>query len=148
MNDREPPRNRRAYAEFQHLQTRWNDNDQFGHIYNATYYELFDEAMNMSLIKRGFLDGSSGGPIQVVVENGCTYFTELSYPDQLEIGVRIEKMGTSSFRLSMGMFRAGQDTESARSHFTMVTVDSATRRPMETPKEQRDALATLIVPPA
>lgn len=63
MTTREPPRERSAYAEFQTLQTRWSDNDQFGHIYNATYFELFDEAMNLSLIRRGFLDLAKDGPI-------------------------------------------------------------------------------------
>lgn len=148
MTTREPPRERSAYAEFQTLQTRWSDNDQFGHIYNATYFELFDEAMNLSLIRRGFLDLAKDGPIQVVVENGCKYFSEVSYPDRIEIGVVLSRMGTSSFRLDMGMFRNGEPRELARSHFIMVTVDNATRRPMPTPEAQRQALATLMLPPA
>lgn len=83
-----------------------------------------------------------------MVENGCKYFSEVSYPDRIEIGVVLSQMGTSSFRLDMGMFRNGEPREAARSHFIMVTVDNASRRPMPTPEAQRQALATLMLPPA
>ena len=146
MGDREPPRSRAAYAVFQPMQTRWNDNDQYGHLYNATYVELFDEAMNMSLLDLGFLDHRAGGPIQVVVENGCTYFREVAYPDRLEIGLRVAHVGRSSIRVELGMFRSGEETEAARAHFTLVTVDNATRRPLPTPQTQRDALQNLRRP--
>lgn len=143
MSEREPPRYRTAYAIFQPMQTRWNDNDQFGHMYNATYTELFDEAMNMTLLGLGFLDHRGSDPIQVVVENGCTYFREVAHPDRLEIGLRVDRLGGSSIRLEMGMFRAGEETEAARAHFTLVTVDNATHRPVPTPEAQRTALLSL-----
>lgn len=146
MSEREPPRSRAAYAVFQPMQTRWNDNDQFGHMYNATYTELFDEAMNMTLQGLGFLDYRGGGPIQVVVENGCSYFREVAHPDRLEIGVRVDHLGNSSIRLQMGMFREGETTEAARAHFALVTVDNATRRPVPTPEAQRKALSGLRGP--
>lgn len=142
----DPARHRDAYAVFQPMQTRWRDNDQFGHMYNATYLELFDEAMNMSLIDRGFLDHASGAPIMVVVENGCQFLREVAYPDRLTIGLRVAHIGRSSTRFEMGMFRADDDVESARSHFVMVTVDSATRRPVAIPDEQRAALETMRKP--
>lgn len=144
MTTREPPRSRADYVEFHQMQTRWNDNDQFGHMYNATYYELFDEAMNLSLSARGMLDLKGGGPIQVVVENGCTYFREVAYPDRLEIGLRIASLGKSSIRIEMGMFRPGETVESARSHFVMVTVGAEDHRPVPTPEAQRAALAELL----
>lgn len=146
MTDHEPPRSRQVYAEFQSLQTRWNDNDQYGHLYNVTYHELFDEAMNRSLMPRGMLDHRGGGPIQVVVQNGCVYFRELSYPDQVSVGLRLAGLGRSSIRLEMGMFREGEDQESARARFVLVTVDQATRRPIPTPPDQRRALQSLVTP--
>lgn len=145
MSDREPPRDRAAYAVFQPMQTRWNDNDQFGHMYNATYTELFDEAMNMTLLGSGLLDHRSGGPIMVVVENGCTYFREVSYPDPLQIGLRVARIGTTSLRLEMGMFRGSDETEAARGHFTTVIVDNATRRPVPLQDRQRAILQRLMV---
>lgn len=143
MSDRKSPRSRTYYAQFQMLQTRWNDNDQYGHLYNVAYYELFDEAMNRALMAHGMLDHRSGGPIQVVVENGCLYFREVSYPDQLSIGLRLAHLGASSIRLEMGMFRDGEEYEAAQAHFTLVTVDHITRRPIPTPQPQRAALLTL-----
>lgn len=147
MTEREPPRNRSAYAEFQTIATRWNDNDQFGHLYNATYYELFDEAMNMSLISRGMLDHRTGQPIQVVVENGCTYFSEVAYPDLLSIGLVLAGIGESSIRIEMGMFRDAEQIESARAHFTLVSVDHKTHKPLSTPAEQRRALEEMRANP-
>lgn len=146
MSDRKSPRDRSAYAEFQVLQTRWNDNDQYGHLYNVTYHELFDEAMNRSLSARGMLDHRNGAPIQVVVENGCTYFREVSYPDLLSVGLRVMTLGNSSIRLEMGLFREGEDRESAQAHFVLVTVDSQTRRPTATPPDQRKMLEELASP--
>ncbi|MCF3972168.1 acyl-CoA thioesterase [Paracoccus salsus] len=143
MNERKPPGTRADYAVFQPMQTRWNDNDQFGHLYNATYTELFDEAMNMTLLERGFLDHRGGGSIQVVVENGCLYFREVAHPDRLEIGLRLTGLGRTSFRLEMGMFRQGDATESARAHFALVNVDHATRRPLPLSDAQRSALQDL-----
>ncbi|MBU3031464.1 acyl-CoA thioesterase [Paracoccus marinaquae] len=146
MTDREPPRSRDAYVAFQPIQTRWNDNDQFGHMYNVTYYELFDEAMNRCLRALGMLDHHGGDPIQVVVENGCTYFREVAYPDQPVIGLRVTGLGSSSCRIEMGMFRDGEHSEAARAHFILVTVDNATHRPVPTPEAQRDGLKTLMQP--
>lgn len=142
----EPARHRDAYRVFQPMQTRWRDNDQFGHMYNATYLELFDEAMNMSLIDKGFLDHASDGPIMVVVENGCQFLREVAYPDRLTIGLRVAHIGRTSTRFEMGMFRADDDVESARSHFVMVTVDNTTRRPVPIPDEQRAALESMRAP--
>ena len=143
MAEREPPRSRGAYATFQVVLTRWNDNDQYGHVYNATYYELFDSAMNDWMIGRGMLDHTGDEPINYVAENGCVYFRQVAYPDRLDIGLRLARIGRSSARLEMGMFRQGEDTESARAHFVLVCVDTATRRPVAFPPRQRDLLASL-----
>ena len=147
MSPRKPPRSRDAYAIFQPMQTRWNDNDQFGHLYNATYIALFDEAMNMTLLGMGLLDHRGPGPIQVVVENGCTYFREVAHPDRLQIGLRVEALGNSSIRIELGMFRETAQAESARAFFVLVTVDNDTRRPIPTPAPQLDAFRSLQAAP-
>lgn len=144
MTDREPPRLRAAYAAFEGLQTRWTDNDQYGHIYNATYYTLFDEAMTRALAAIGLPDPAPGKPILVVVENGCTFFRELSYPDALTVGLSVTRLGRASIRVEMGMFRDEDQDEAARAHFTLVTVDATTRRPLPTPPDDRARLAALM----
>lgn len=143
MRDRPTPRARGAYPEMHRLQTRWRDNDQFGHMYNATYFELFDEAMNMALLPRGLLDHRGDGPISVVVENGCVYFREVAYPDPLDIGVLLSRIGNSSFRLELGMFRDGETLEAARAHFSMVAVNPADHCPVPLPDSHRAALSEL-----
>ena len=140
---RPTPRHRADYAAFETIQTRWNDNDQYGHIYNATYYELFDSAVNAWMMARGMLHPDGAEPYGVVVENGCAYFRQVAYPDPLTIGLRLGKMGNSSMVLELGLFRADEDEESAQARFVMVCVDQQSRRPVPFPERQRDVMAEL-----
>lgn len=143
---RPQPGTRADYTAFETIQTRWNDNDQYGHIYNVTYYELFDSAMNNWMMPRGMLDHTTGEPLVYTVENGCNYFSQISYPEPAEIGMRLSHIGTSSARVDMGLFRPGHDSESARAYFVMVCVDADTRRPVPFPDKQRRALSELAPP--
>lgn len=132
---------RAAYRLFQQIPTRWRDNDQFGHIYNATYLELFDEAMTMTLSERGFM--GSEAPLLVVVENGCRYLAELSWPAILQIGLAVTHLGRSSARFDMAMFDGTAPAPSAMAHFVTVTIDRQTRRPVPIPDGQRAFLEAL-----
>lgn len=140
---RPTPRHRADYAAFEIVQTRWNDNDQYGHIYNATYYELFDSAVNAWMMARGMLHPDGAEPYGVVVENGCAYFRQIAYPDPLTVGLRLGRMGNSSMVLELGMFRADEDEESAQARFVIVCVDQDSRRPVPFPDRQRQVLAGL-----
>ncbi|MFN4062487.1 MAG: acyl-CoA thioesterase [Paracoccus hibiscisoli] len=132
---------RSAYPVFQTIPTRWRDNDQYGHIYNATYLELFDEAMTLTLLGQGFL--APDAPLLVVVENGCRYLAELSWPATLQIGVAVTHLGRSSARFDMGMFDGAAPSPAALAHFVTVTLDRDTRRPVPIPDGQRAFLETL-----
>lgn len=140
---RAQPRHRADYAAFETVQTRWNDNDQYGHIYNAIYYELFDSAMNIWMMARGMLVPGGPEPIAVVVENGCIFFRQITFPDPVTVGLRLGHPGNSSLVLEMGMFRAGDDQESAQARFVLVCVDPESRRPTPFPTRQRAVLAEL-----
>lgn len=143
---RAKPLPRDAFAAFNSHQTRWNDNDQFGHLYNVAYFELFDNAMNNWLIKRGMLAQNGPDPIPVVAEASCSYLREVSYPDIVEIGMRVTRMGNSSFALTLGMFRAGEDLAAAQASFTMVFVAPDTHKPRPAPPHYRAELAKLVMP--
>lgn len=143
---RAAPLPRSAYAHFNSHQTRWNDNDQFGHLYNVAYFELFDNAMNNWLIARGMLETNGPNPIPVVVDAHCSYLREVSYPDILEIGMRVSHMGRSSFKIEMGLFRQDAETASAQSDFTLVFVTPQGHKPCPPPEDYRAALATLVMP--
>ena len=140
---RPTPRQRSDYPAFEVIQTRWNDNDQYGHIYNATYFELFDSAMNNWMMPRGMLQPGGPDPIAVVVENGCAFFRQVAYLDALSIGLRLAHLGNSSLVLEMGMFRDGEDEESAQARFVLVCVAHDSRRPVPFPDRQGQALADL-----
>ena len=99
------PSERSAYKEFRALTTRWMDNDVYGHMNNVVHYSLFDTAVNGWLIEQGVLDLAAGKQIGLVVETGCRYFSELAFPDNVTAGLRVARLGTSSVRYEIGLFR-------------------------------------------
>ena len=131
--DRPQPLPRAAYRRFVPLTTRWLDNDAYGHINNVVYYALFDTAVNGVLIEAGALDIVAGEVIGFVVETRCNYFVPLAFPQALEAGLRVGRIGESSVRYEIGIFAAGAAETAARGHFVHVYVDRATERPVALP---------------
>ncbi len=125
------------------LSTRWADNDIYGHMNNAVYYFYFDTVVNRWLIERGLLLLGKSQHIGLVVDTGCSYFAPISFPDEVTMGLRVSKIGTSSVRYEIGMFRADEKTASAQGHFVHVYVDDKTRRPAPIADKMRTALAEL-----
>lgn len=134
---------RSAYSCWRDLPTRWADNDIYGHVNNAAYYGFFDTAVNSFLIERGALDIHAGSVIGLVVETGCNYFAPLAYPETVEAGLRVARIGNSSVRYELGLFKQGADEPAAQGHFVHVYVDEATRRPVSLPDPMREALEIL-----
>ena len=126
---RRSPRPRSAYTGFMTIPTRWNDNDLYGHVYQGTYIELFDCAVNDWLVRENGIDLHTGDPTIVVVENTISYFREVSYPDRVEVGFRLESLGGASLRLGLGMFREGGDEECAQMASVLVNVTKDDHRP-------------------
>nr|WP_321457842.1 thioesterase family protein [uncultured Cohaesibacter sp.] len=134
------PDSRADYKCFEVVPTRWNDNDSFGHLNNAVHYSFFDSAIAGWLMKNTSLDTSRDEQICVVVENGCTYFEEISFPDVVTVGLRITHVGTTSVRYEIGLFRNDDEMTSARGHFVHVYVNEKSRKP----EPIRDGLKTLF----
>jgi acyl-CoA thioester hydrolase len=143
VSAREPARTRADFLHFHAIQTRWMDNDSYGHVNNVTYYSYFDTAVNHYLIKQGALDLASSQVIGLVVETQCRYFSPIAFPDLIEVGVRVGSIGTSSVRYELGIFREGEDSASAQGHFVHVYVDRASNRPVPLPEVYQHALAPL-----
>jgi acyl-CoA thioester hydrolase len=140
--------NRRAsYCCFLAIPTRWMDNDTYGHVNNVIYYSYFDTAVNEHLIRAGGLDIRSGPEIGLVVETSCRFHKPLSFPDIIDAGMRVSKLGHSSVTYEIGLFRQSDDEPAATGHFVHVWVDRASRRPIPVPSLVRSALAPLIVAP-
>jgi len=140
---RDPARPRSAYRAWCSIPTRWADNDVYGHVNNVIYYSWFDTAVNVELVKRGLLDIESGAMIGLVVETSCRYFAPLSFPQTVEAGVRVSKLGTSSVRYEVGIFAEGSKEAAAEGHFIHVYVDRETRRPVPLPDDWREGLGEL-----
>ena len=138
---------RAAYPHIAPLQTRWADNDVYGHVNNVTYYSYFDTVVNDYLIGRGALDIHGGAVIGLVVETGCRYFAPLAFPQALEGGLRVARIGTSSVRYELAVFASGHETPAAEGHFIHVYVDRENRRPTALPGPLRSALEAIAIPP-
>ena len=123
------------------------DNDAYGHVNNVVYYSWFDTVVNEYLIRQGVLDITGGPVIGLVVETQCRYFSELAFPQPVELGLRIGNLGRSSVRYEIGIFAAGAALASAQGHFVHVYVDRATRKPTALPVPLRAALEPLLVSP-
>ena len=132
-----------AYRWFCDLDTRWMDNDVYGHVNNVVYYSYFDTAANRYLIERGGLDIGSSEVIGVVVESKCMYYAPISYPEKIRAGVRVDKLGNRSVTYGIAVFRAGSDEAVASGHFVHVFVDRTTRRPVAIPERIRSALEAI-----
>lgn len=139
------PLPRAAYRHFLPIPTRWMDNDSYGHVNNVTYYSYFDTAVNEHLIRVGGLDIERGPAIGLVVETGCRFHQPLSFPEHVDAGLRVVKLGTSSVTYEIGIFRRGQDAPAASGRFVHVWVDRASQRPTPVPPAIRAALAPLFV---
>ena len=141
---RPQPEPRENYRAFRRITTRWMDNDQYGHVNNVIYYSWFDTAVNAHLIEQGALDTAAGQTIGFVVETQCLYFAPLAFPQNVDAGIRVAHMGSSSVRYEVGLFAEGAATTAARGHFVHVYVDRATQRPVPLPAALKAALEPLL----
>ena len=139
------PAPRTAYPHFLSIATRWMDNDVYGHVNNVVYYSYFDTVVNEYLIRSGVLDIEHGTTIGLVVETQCNYFAPIVFPDRIDAGLRVVKLGTSSVRYEVGLFREDDAEPAAQGHFVHVYVDRETRRPVALPDSLRAALEPLLV---
>lgn len=140
------PGKRSPRSEFRHfvsLQTRWMDNDVYGHVNNVQYYSYFDTAVNHYLISSGWLDIHAGEVIGLVVETKCTYHASIAFPDVLSIGLRVEHTGNSSVRYGIGIFRDGEEEAVAEGYFVHVYVQRRDSTPVRIPAELRAVLEPL-----
>lgn len=141
--ERPQPTTRDRYPKFVRMPTRWSDNDVYGHVNNVVYYSFFDTAVNRHLIGSGVLDISSSPVIGLVIETRCTYFSSVGFPDELDIGMRVVRLGNSSVQYEIALFKADATAASAVGFFTHVYVERATSRPVSIPSEVRKVLSEL-----
>lgn len=144
---RPPPGNRTDYRVFRALQTRWMDNDIYGHMNNVVHYSLFDTAVNGWMIDAGVLDLQSSTTVGLVVETGCRYAEALAFPDRVTAGLRVAALGRSSVRFEIGLFRNDAQTAAAEGFFVHVHVDRKSHRPVAIDARHRAAFRELMPSP-
>jgi acyl-CoA thioester hydrolase len=132
------------YPHFLSIPTRWMDNDVYGHVNNVVYLSYFDTLVNEHLIRAGGLDIHHGPAIGLVVETSCRFHKPLSFPDVIDAGLRVAKLGNASVRYEIALFRRLEEEPAATGHFVHVWVDRANRRPTPVPERVRAALAGLM----
>ena len=140
---REAPARRGDFKVWQRFTTRWADNDAYGHVNNTVFYQWFDSAVNAWLVEQGLLDIQTGDPIALVAETRCSYFSPLAFPQDVDVGLAVSRLGRSSVRYRIGVFGADSDTAAAQGEFVHVMVDRSSRRPVEMPQNWRCALETI-----
>jgi acyl-CoA thioester hydrolase len=131
------------YGHWLAIPTRWNDNDIYGHVNNVEYYAFFDTVINAYLIREGGLDIHAGPVIGLCAESHCSFKAAIEFPDTIDAGLRVGKLGTSSVRYEIGLFAQGSAEPAAEGWFVHVFVDRAERRPAPIPDGIRAALARL-----
>ncbi len=134
---------RADYSVFYPISTRWSDNDTYGHINNVVYYSYFDSVANRYLIEEGGLDIADGAIVGYVVSSGCDYHAPASYPEAIEGGLRVDRLGNSSVQYGIAIFREGEDEALAHGHFVHVFVERAANRSVPIPEGLRAALEKL-----
>ena len=141
-----PEANTRAgYRHFLAIPTRWMDNDTYGHVNNVVYYSYFDTVINEYLIRQGGLDFRDGAVIGLAIETFCQFHAPLAFPEVIDAGLRVAKLGRSSVRYEIGLFRQGSEAPAATGHFVHVFVERVTQRSTASPEPIRVALAVLQV---
>ncbi|HEY8607596.1 MAG TPA: thioesterase family protein [Noviherbaspirillum sp.] len=142
---RAEPKTRSDFRHFHPITTRWMDNDAYGHVNNVVYYSWFDTAVNQFLITHGVLEIERSPVIGLVIETQCNYFASVAFPERVTAGIRVSKLGNSSVRYEVGIFREDEDAAAAQGHFVHVYVDRESRRPASIPAPMRALLQTIEV---
>jgi acyl-CoA thioester hydrolase len=126
--------------------TRWNDNDQYGHLNNTVYYEAMDTAVNAWMIEAGGLRPIGGEAIALCAESSCTFRASATFPDVLEVGISVERLGTTSVTWRLAILRGGEEDPIAEGRFVHVFVDAESRRPTPLPVSIRTAIHERLLP--
>lgn len=141
------PYERAGFHLFRPVPTRWADVDIYGHVNNVAYLSYFDSAVNSWYVEEGLLDPHHGADVFLVVETSCQYFRELRFPESVEVGIRVERLGTSSVRYAIAVFSDGRQEASAQGTFVHVLVDRLARTPVPITGKRRETLQAIALQP-
>jgi len=136
---------RSDYSFFKNITTRWADNDIYGHINNVIYYSYFDTVANQYLIEFADFNPISAPVIGVIVHSNCNYIKPIAYPDKIEAGLTVKKLGRSSVTYGIGIFRQGESAACAYGEFVHVFVNRKDNLPISIPTKIRESLQKILI---
>lgn len=136
---------RSDYSYFKNITTRWADNDIYGHINNVVYYSYFDTVANQYLIEFADFNPVSAPVIGVIVHSNCNYIKAIAYPDKIEAGLTVKKLGRSSVTYGIGIFRQGESAACAYGEFVHVFVNRKDNLPISIPTKIRESLQKILI---
>ena len=142
--ERQTPSCRSDYRHFLAIPTRWMDNDIYGHVNNVVYYAYFDTVINEYLIREGRLDIHKGDVVGFAVETGCRFYSSFSFPEVIEAGLAVARIGRSSVTYRVGLFAEGREQAGADGHFVHVFVKRSENQPVPIPENLRLAMEKLL----
>lgn len=128
---------RADFPELARVSTRWSDNDMFGHLNNAVYYELFDSVLNAWVVRETGVDEAHAPVIGVVAESSCRFYAEVAYPSEVEVGVRVARLGSRSVVFELGLYVVGSPEIAAHGRWAQVYIDAETRASAPIPAVMR-----------
>jgi acyl-CoA thioester hydrolase len=144
--DRPGPEPRAAFAHFYAIAQRWMDSDIYRHMNNVVYYSFFDTAVNRYLVEQGALDIEKSAEVGLVVETQCRFFSSIVFPSMVNVGMRVDHIGSSSLRYAIALFSDDAEIAAAQGYFVHVYVDRATNRPVPIPAAVKAAVLPLLRP--
>ncbi|MDB5968031.1 MAG: thioesterase [Hydrocarboniphaga sp.] len=137
---------RDRYRYWLSIATRWMDGDPYGHVNNVQYYSFIDTVVTTMLIDRQVLRGPHWDAIGLTIESQCNYHQPITFPEAIDAGLRIGRIGNSSLRYEVALFRQGDSQPAATAHFVHVFVDPDSRRPVPLVAAVREAMTELMLP--
>ncbi len=138
------PSTRSEFSVCYAITTRWNDNDIYGHVNNVTYYSFFDTAVNRFLIEQGGLNIHEDNIVAFVVSSRCDYHSPVAYPENIEVGIQVKKLGNSSVTYRLAIFKPSENVAIASGEFVHVFVNRQTNKSVSIPENIRSALTQLV----
>lgn len=135
---------RKDYKWWMPIASRWADCDAYGHVNNATYYSWFDTALTTLAIERGILRAPGQTSIGLCIASGCEFLAPVDFPQTVDVGIRLGRIGNSSLRYEVAIFWQESETPAAIGHFVHVYVDAATRRSVSLTEKQKAAVTDLL----
>ena len=118
----------------------WGDMDAFGHVNNVIFYRYIESARLAYLDQLNIL---SEPLLTVVLSNQCHYLKPVVYPDQLKVGVKVEEIRNSAFRMKYTLYSEEQKSIVANAEAVIVCVDKESMQKIKIPEYIVDKIKQL-----